>query len=180
MLGTRDSEIAIITQDAKTVDSTMREKPYKAGKFAFELRKRLWRDLLKIDDKVNIDDFTHFDVYKKTWYKTAKANSHIYRKVFKTLPDNILSFDQHCKIQLDPNNKIELEEKGEKHKDDYGPNFDDEEYKHRHLDHFGKSKQELKKIKGFVTLFPFNFLVNQDLSFSIADKEFMVPVDTFL
>lgn len=38
MLGKRDSEVAVIVEDSEMVDSVMDGKPYKAGKYALQLR----------------------------------------------------------------------------------------------------------------------------------------------
>lgn len=38
MLGKRDSEVAVIVEDSEVVDSVMDGQPYKAGKFALQLR----------------------------------------------------------------------------------------------------------------------------------------------
>ena len=43
MLGSRDSELAIIVEDTKFTSSTMDGKPYQAGQFAGSLRKALFR-----------------------------------------------------------------------------------------------------------------------------------------
>ena len=49
MLGTRDSELAILVQDTRFVDSRMDGKPYEAGAFACSLRKSLFRSVNGID-----------------------------------------------------------------------------------------------------------------------------------
>lgn len=75
MLGDRDSEIAIITEDEEFYSTKMNGNRYKAGKFAFSLRMRLWRehlglfeDLYDADDDEEIEDLENtqqFSVRKK-------------------------------------------------------------------------------------------------------------------
>jgi len=43
MLGSRDSELGIVVEDTRTVESRMDNKPYQAGAFACSLRKSLFR-----------------------------------------------------------------------------------------------------------------------------------------
>ncbi|KAL2316313.1 Phospholipase D1 [Schizosaccharomyces pombe] len=52
LLGNRDSEIAAVIRDTLTIDSKMDGKPYKVGKFAHTLRKRLMREHLGLETDV--------------------------------------------------------------------------------------------------------------------------------
>lgn len=61
MLGSRDSEIAVIIRDEEYVDGVMNGSSYKSGVFAGGLRRLLFREHLgQIDAKfwarINIDD----------------------------------------------------------------------------------------------------------------------------
>ncbi len=56
MLGDRDSEIAIITEDEEFYSTKMNGNRYKAGKFAFSLRMRLWREHLGLFEEMNDGD----------------------------------------------------------------------------------------------------------------------------
>jgi len=177
MLGLRDSEIAVITQDKVTVDSYMNGKPYKAAKFAIELRKKLWRDILKVGPEVNIDDPTHEKTYRDIWLKTAINNTEIYRKVFPSLPDNILSFNQG-NISYDPTNKVhDIQVKGHQEaKLDH--TYDEEKYRLEELKFF--NDQTLANVRGYLTLYPMNFLRDQDLSVGYMDKENFIPTEVFI
>jgi phospholipase D1/2 len=46
MCGDRDSEIAVVIKDSKTVASKMNGKDYSASSFAYELRIKLWLEHL--------------------------------------------------------------------------------------------------------------------------------------
>lgn len=48
MLGSRDSELALLVQDTQFVDSKMDGQSYKAGAFACSLRKSLFRLILSM------------------------------------------------------------------------------------------------------------------------------------
>ena len=43
MLGSRDSEIAVIIEDTEMLDTKMNEKDFKAGKFSHSLRSHLFQ-----------------------------------------------------------------------------------------------------------------------------------------
>ncbi len=43
MLGKRDSEVAALIEDVDLVDSTLNEKSVKVGKYAFSLRKKIFK-----------------------------------------------------------------------------------------------------------------------------------------
>ncbi|SCV01872.1 LAME_0G19064g1_1 [Lachancea meyersii CBS 8951] len=49
MLGNRDSEVAALVRDTDLVETKMGDKPYLAGRFAWELRQRLMREHLGCD-----------------------------------------------------------------------------------------------------------------------------------
>ncbi|KAG2382828.1 hypothetical protein C9374_004795 [Naegleria lovaniensis] len=65
MLGNRDSEIAVVVSDKTFVASRMNGRPYKAGKFAFTLRVRLWKEHLGL-----------FPKNEKTSTKSQHSSSH--------------------------------------------------------------------------------------------------------
>ena len=43
MLGKRDSELAAVVQDTEFIDSVQNGKPVKVGKYAFSLRKKIFK-----------------------------------------------------------------------------------------------------------------------------------------
>lgn len=73
----------------------MDKQPYRAGKFALSLRKRLFREHLGLlrtenDPDMNIDDPIADSFYKETWIRTAALNTKIYEEVFRCLPCKFL------------------------------------------------------------------------------------------
>jgi type II secretory pathway pseudopilin PulG len=53
MLGDRDSEIAVVIEDQEFYRNKMNGTRYKAGKFAFSLRMRLWKEHLGLFEDLN-------------------------------------------------------------------------------------------------------------------------------
>jgi hypothetical protein len=108
MRGTRDSEICAIIEDRNYVDSLMNGKPYKAGSFAFNLRRKLWQqhlgltdeelDLIKVSASSRLlcfapllpltlflqQDPNHLSVYRDLWQATSCHNTQILARVFPT------------------------------------------------------------------------------------------------
>lgn len=91
MLGTRDSELAIVFDDTQFFTSKMNSEPYEAGNFATTLRRFLFKEHLGIkrdDSATDLKDPVCESFYKHVWMKTAELNTSIYEKVFRCLPSN--------------------------------------------------------------------------------------------
>lgn len=109
MLGSRDSEVAVIVEDEEFESHFMNMKPYKAGRFSGSLRRMLMREHLGIykktadltpspQEKLKLDSVNdpisdHF--WSNVWNETARLNTAIYEQVFPVIPtDEIKSFAQ--------------------------------------------------------------------------------------
>ncbi|KAJ4956562.1 hypothetical protein NE237_013345 [Protea cynaroides] len=92
LLGSRDSEIAVLIEDKEFVDSSMSGKPWKAGKFAFSLRLSLWSEHLGLrpGEVSQISDPVVDATYKDIWMATAKTNTMIYQDVFACVPNDLI------------------------------------------------------------------------------------------
>ena len=83
----------------------MDEQPYKAGRFASSLRRRLFREhlgLLKSDSDSDIDvrDPVADSFYKGTWLRIASLNTKVYDQVFRCIPcDDVTTFAQLREFQ---------------------------------------------------------------------------------
>ncbi|SCU82768.1 LANO_0B07470g1_1 [Lachancea nothofagi CBS 11611] len=78
MLGNRDSEVAALVRDTDLVESKMGDKPYLAGRFAWELRQRLMREHLGCDvDIVEVVErkFGKLEELAKLNYKTLHLSN---------------------------------------------------------------------------------------------------------
>lgn len=127
-LGYHDSELSIVMEDTKLIDSKMDGKPYKAGEHAATLRRMLWREHLGLlpaqsldaskdpnaqppDDCPNdphddgrdgtyafVEDPLSEDLWKE-WCERATTNTEVFRSLFHADPDdNILTFDDYEKF----------------------------------------------------------------------------------
>lgn len=155
MLGKRDSEMAVIVQDTETVPSVMDGEAYQAGVFAQGLRLQCFRVVLGYlyDPSEDIQDPVSDRFFKEVWVSTAARNATIYDKVFRCLPSD--------QVQ----NLIQLREFIAK------PIMAKEDRV--------RAEEELRKIRGFLVQFPFNFLSEEWLLPSVGTKEAMVPMEVW-
>ncbi|XP_007464776.1 PREDICTED: phospholipase D1 isoform X2 [Lipotes vexillifer] len=155
MLGKRDSEMAVIVQDAETVPSVMDGKEYQAGHFALGLRLQCFRVVLGYlsDPSEDIQDPVSDKFFKEVWVSTAARNATIYDKVFRCLPND----EVHNLIQL----RYFISKPILAKEDPI------------------RAEEELKKIRGFLVQFPFYFLSEENLLPSVGTKEAMVPTEVW-
>ncbi|KAM4620740.1 phospholipase D2 [Polymixia lowei] len=152
MLGSRDSELAVLVEDEENVPSTMGGEEYQAGPLTLSLRKECFRVLVgaAADPSISIDDPISDDFFFLVWNATAKLNASIYDKVFNCLPCNAVQ------------NKAELKEHSSKERlCDSDPD---------------QAKEELKAIQGLLVHFPLRFLCEENLQPTLGCKEGMAPV----
>eukprot|EP00027_Filamoeba_sp_ATCC50430_P013027 CAMPEP_0168572504 /NCGR_PEP_ID=MMETSP0413-20121227/17974_1 /TAXON_ID=136452 /ORGANISM="Filamoeba nolandi, Strain NC-AS-23-1" /LENGTH=364 /DNA_ID=CAMNT_0008605567 /DNA_START=42 /DNA_END=1137 /DNA_ORIENTATION=- len=94
MLGTRDSEIcAFVEQPQTLVDGVMNGKPFKVSSFARDLRVKLWKDYLGMDNELitqKLQDPVAEETYKLL-FNIAQNNTLIYKSVFPSIPENVKS-----------------------------------------------------------------------------------------
>ncbi|KAN0011905.1 hypothetical protein ACTFIU_000122 [Dictyostelium citrinum] len=84
MMGSRDSELAVVVSDQSKLLITMNGKPFKVGRFPHTLRVGLWKTHLNLTDPEIpsvIDPITD-NAYLNIWRNTARNNSIIYKEVF--------------------------------------------------------------------------------------------------
>lgn len=158
LLGRRDSEIAAIMKDREFVSSTMDGKEYQAGKFAFSLRSRLFREHLGLLDspprsEEAIKDVVSDNFYKDLWMATARRNTEIYEEVFHCMPSD------RARTLVDLNTIKGLKSLA---KDDPG-----------------QARVRLRDVRGYLVELPLHFLENEDLRPPIVSSEYMVPTEVF-
>ncbi|XP_047205966.1 phospholipase D1 [Girardinichthys multiradiatus] len=155
MTGKRDSEVAVMVEDSETVDAVMDGQPYRAGKFALQLRLECFRMILgaNTDPSIDVSDPISDQFYKETWMATCARNDSIYQKVFRCLP----SSDVRSISELEGF----LAKTGLAKEDP------------------ARAQEELKKIRGFLVQFPLQFLNEQNLLPPIGSKEAMVPMEVW-
>jgi phospholipase D1/2 len=117
-IGTHDSELSIVMEDTRMLDTTMDGRPYQAGYHAATLRRRLWREHLGLippqdldgSDDVNAqppgdgdndnDEGEEYDFVAdalsdevwKMWTEQATTNTDVFRDIFHADPDNKSEF----------------------------------------------------------------------------------------
>uniref|UniRef100_A0A671L3K8 phospholipase D n=1 Tax=Sinocyclocheilus anshuiensis TaxID=1608454 RepID=A0A671L3K8_9TELE len=155
MLGSRDSELAVLVEDEERVPSVMNGEEYQAGPLALALRKECFRCvyLSKSDPNLNIDDPISDHFFNDVWNKIAQTNAIIYEKVFRCLPLDCIR------------NLRELQE----HVNAQNLGLTDPE----------KAKEELQAIKGILVHFPLHFLCEEYLLPPLKSKEGMVPMEVW-
>ncbi|EPS61308.1 hypothetical protein M569_13489, partial [Genlisea aurea] len=159
LLGSRDSEIAVLIEDKEFIDSSMAGNPWKAGRFAFSLRLSLWTEHLglRTEEASRIHDPVSRTAYHECMLGTAESNTKIYQDVFCCIPnDNICSRQAlkqsrshwkqklpHTTIDLGVSpNEIEVDENGEVFVVD--------------------PMHRLKSIRGHLVSFPLKFMSEED------------------
>lgn len=179
-------------EDTQYVDGCLDKIPCKVGKFTSTLRKRLFREFLgELDadspvscsfndsesnlsaaDENLMSNFPHMktahncyspnsksslslidpcsdEFYKQVLLKYAAQNTRIYDLVFKVLPcDYVSNFEQLKEYQKS---------------------------KCLNQTDTSKANSELNKIKGFIVLYPSQFLSKQDLTPPLGTKENLLP-----
>eukprot|EP01117_Protostelium_nocturnum_P008862 TRINITY_DN3176_c0_g1_i5.p1 TRINITY_DN3176_c0_g1~~TRINITY_DN3176_c0_g1_i5.p1 ORF type:complete len:374 (+),score=84.44 TRINITY_DN3176_c0_g1_i5:898-2019(+) len=102
--GDGDSEIGALVDDTSVVDSIMDGEPFKAAKFAFELRKQLWQEHLGLaDSECSLIDDPISPGSIEYWKYVSSANTEVYTNAFPHLPSNhITTLQQLSSASLEP------------------------------------------------------------------------------
>ncbi|KAG9057927.1 hypothetical protein FS842_002929 [Serendipita sp. 407] len=121
--GNGDSEIALVVEDTDMIDGVMNGEPYKVGRFAASLRRKLYREHLGLMKPESVEIQTPFKMPAPTpnpdetndigdklvrdpisiemenlWNGTAQRNRAIFSELFKTVPsDTVRNFEQYKK-----------------------------------------------------------------------------------
>lgn len=115
MLGTHDSEIALVIEDSVPIQTTMAGRPFQASRFAASLRRFLFRKHLGLvppqDPQQPNDNFMPIvtpntydwgspedhivsdplsDAFQSLWNTRARTNTEVYRRAFRAVPDDTI------------------------------------------------------------------------------------------
>ena len=151
MLGTRDSEYAVMINESPKLNSKMDGKDYKAANFAYTFRVNLFAEHLGVDPNNSILFDPLSDEFLKLVQNTAQNNTMIYRRLWGCYPDDQYVSFKDLK-QYKPLSKEELVEQYSKEKD---------------------------KIVGHAVEFPLHFLENENLGIAFFSVENLVPEKNF-
>ncbi|KAL4659938.1 phospholipase D2 [Arapaima gigas] len=155
MLGSRDSELAVLVEDEETVPSCMGGAEYQAGPLTLALRKECFRVLLGVTSEsgVDIQDPVSEEFFQEVWNKTAAFNAMIYETVFCCLPSNSVRSLRALR-ELNPRDRLcEMEPE--------------------------RAREELKAVQGLLVHFPLDFLSDENLLPPLSSKERMVPMEVW-
>ncbi|XP_031103467.1 phospholipase D zeta 1-like isoform X1 [Ipomoea triloba] len=172
LLGSRDSEIAVVIEDKDFIESSMDGKPWKAGRFAFSLRVSLWAEHLglRTGEISQIKDPIADSTYKDLWLSTAKLNATIYQDVFSCIPNDLIysrSALRQCKERL-RHNTVDLGVAPKKLR----VYVDDKVT-------IVNPTERVKSIKGHLVHFPLEFMREEDLRPVFIDPEFYTNPHVF-
>nr|GMD42252.1 phospholipase D zeta 1-like isoform X1 [Ipomoea batatas] len=172
LLGSRDSEIAVVIEDKDFIESSMDGKPWKAGRFAFSLRVSLWAEHLGLHtgEISQIKDPIADSTYKDLWLSTAKLNATIYQDVFSCIPNDLIysrSALRQCKERL-RHNTVDLGVAPKKLR----VYVDDKVT-------IVNPTERVKSIKGHLVHFPLEFMRDEDLRPVFIDPEFYTNPHVF-
>ena len=155
MLGTRDSEYAVIVKEEVKCPSIMNGKNFKCAKFAASFRKALMAEHmgLKPDDPILIDPLS--DLFLGRIKTTAKNNTILYRDIFGCYPDDTYTTFAKLREWKKPTTPEEIKELQFKY----------------------NNKKE--SIIGHIVEFPLDFLKDEKLGINFFSVENLVPEKNF-
>ena len=187
-LGNHDSELSIVMEDTRKIQTTMDGKPFEAGYHAATLRRYLWREHLgmlppqDLDAKDDInaqppsvnsenDIFDRDDSYPfvedplsdqvwDLWMGQAEQNTKIFRNVFHADPD------EHSKSHT--NREITVTNDLVKTFEDYDRYLPPKGVKAGHVyDQFmppEEAREKLSKVRGHLVCMPMKFLQDSEMA----------------
>ena len=155
MLGTRDSEYAVIVKEDFLLNSTMNGKEYKCAKFANGFRKALMAEHLGLKQNDPILDDPLSPALLSKFKETARTNTLMYREIFGCYPDDTYTSFEKLKAYKKATTPEEISVLKEK----YNANKD--------------------KIVGHIVEFPHDFLKDEKLGINFFSVENLVPERNF-
>jgi phospholipase D1/2 len=191
-IGTHDSELSIVIEDTKVLESKMDGKPFQAGYLPATLRRRLWREHLGLLPPQDLDgsndpnaqppgdspnDNSEGEEYEfvedplsdkvwDVWTKNATTNTEVFKDLFHSDPDNSSKCLPKCrKYKL----LMYMSVKTFDEYQEFTPNpKKDEKHKQGHI--FDKEipvvelKKQLDRIKGHLVWMPLDFLCEAEMA----------------
>ena len=172
-LGKHDSELSIVMEDTRMIETTMDGKPYQAGYHAATLRRHVWREHLGMIEAQELDaskdpnakpvtecgndDYTGDEEYEfvadplsdtvwDKWTGQATKNTEIYRYLFRADPDDAIKTWKDYDTFSPRNGSVK---QGHLH-DPYMP--------------VQQVRKELDKIRGHLVWMPLDFLCEETMA----------------
>jgi len=170
-LGYHDSELAIVMEDTRTIESTMDGQPYQAGYHAATLRRHLWREHMGIIEAQELDGSNDPNAQPPTHAMNDEYSGEEWEAVADPLNDNL--WDLWCTqattntdvyrylFRADPDNNIRTW----KDYDTFAPR---ESVKQGHIHDpympVDAVKKEMDKIRGHLVWMPLDFLCDEEMA----------------
>eukprot|EP00252_Welwitschia_mirabilis_P011329 TRINITY_DN25484_c0_g1_i1.p1 TRINITY_DN25484_c0_g1~~TRINITY_DN25484_c0_g1_i1.p1 ORF type:complete len:1094 (+),score=199.07 TRINITY_DN25484_c0_g1_i1:223-3504(+) len=177
LLGSRDSEIAILLEDKEHINSFMNHQPWKAGRFSHSLRLSLWLEHLglHLSEVHYIKDPVSEETYTHIWRETAEMNTAVYQDVFGCIPNDMIisrhAFRQEVFRQREKVGYATI---------DLGitPNKL-EDYQNGCYQAADAYERLSKTCKGHLVSFPLQFMLNEDLRPVFNESEYYASPQIF-
>ncbi|KAI5018265.1 phospholipase D zeta 1 [Hordeum vulgare subsp. vulgare] len=176
LLGSRDSEIAVVIEDKEVVNSKMDGRHWEAGKFSLSLRLSLWAEHLGLHrgEVSHIMDPMDDTTFKNIWMATAKTNTTIYQDVFSCVPNDLI----HSRTQFRQSIAFWKEKIGHTTIDLGVAQEKLETYQDGDLK--GTDPMErLQLVKGHLVSFPLDFMCQEDLRPYFSESEYYTSPQVF-
>jgi len=176
LLGSRDSEVAVVVEDKEVVNSKMDGRPWEAGKFSLSLRLSLWAEHLGLrpGEVSHIMDPIDDSTFKNIWMATAKTNTMIYQDVFSCVPNDLIYSRAQFRQSF-----AHLRDKIGHTTIDLGIAQENVEAC-QDLDLKGTDPTDrLKLVKGHLVSFPLDFMCQEDLRPYFSESEYYTSPQVF-
>ncbi|VAH06607.1 unnamed protein product [Triticum turgidum subsp. durum] len=176
LLGSRDSEIAVVIEDKEVVNSKMDGRHWEAGKFSLSLRLSLWAEHLGLHrgEVSHIMDPMDDTTFKNIWMATAKTNTTIFQDVFSCVPNDLI----HSRTQFRQSIAYWKEKIGHTTIDLGVAQEKLETYQDGDLK--GADPMErLQLVRGHLVSFPLDFMCQEDLRPYFSESEYYTSPQVF-
>lgn len=176
LLGSRDSEICVVIEDKEFTESSMNGEPWKAGRFSSSLRLSLWAEHLglPLEEMCRIRDPVADDTYIDLWLHTAQENTMIYQDVFNCVPNDVI----HSRSGFRQSMNYWKEKIGHT-TIDLGVAPEKLESAQDESAEVSNPMDRLKLVRGFLVLFPLEFMSQEDLRTKFIESEFYASPQVF-
>lgn len=176
LLGSRDSEIAVVIEDKEFLESSMNGQSWMAGKFSSSLRLSLWAEHLGLSagEMEWIQDPVADRTYKNLWLETAKANAIIYDVVFGCTPNDRIHSKNGFRLKMS-----QLTERIGYTTIDFGVAPQVVKFHENGLLKSTDPQEMLKSVKGNIVCFPLEFMRDEDLRPMFHEGEFYTAPEVF-
>ncbi|KAE8620516.1 hypothetical protein XENTR_v10010293 [Xenopus tropicalis] len=150
MLGSRDSELAVLVEDMEFVSSVMDGEPYQAGKFALSLRMDCFNTILgaRASPHIDVSDPVTDHFFNEVWKQTAFNNTYVYDQMFRCLPADAVTSNRTLQEYTAVKNLAALNP--------------------------GLAREQLTGIRGHLVECPLQFLSGENLLPPLSSKEGLI------